>query len=205
MASSGIQLDYHQAVRVGQSVLAELGPVINRGFLAGSTRRLKQRGIADLDFVIEPKGDAAGWSPAFLHVIRHCPRWSCETKSLGPQSRQIKLRSAKNAALKLELYLTTADRLGWILMLRTGPTEFGRSLVQQVKRLPIPHFFDDGALWRGRSREDAVMIPTPDEESVFAALGLDYIAPDARTERRLLWMTDRIRDQPRLAGPHQGA
>lgn len=192
-SSSTYRMTYPMAVATGRAVLDELAPVITHGYLAGSTRRLKQEKISDLDFVIVPKRSEAGWSDAFLHVVRHCSRWTVETKSLGPDSRQIRLRSRKNADLKIELYCTTEDRLGWILMLRTGPMEFGRLLVQEVRKFPTPFFFEKGALWRGRSMEDGEMIPTPDEESVFAALGLEYLAPENRTEAALLWQTQRIR------------
>lgn len=181
-----IALTLEQAKAVGALVLDELRPVIVQGELAGSARRAKPYGISDVDIVIEPTRDAEGWSREFLAAVTECPRWVVETKSVGPESRRLKLRSRKDPRLVIELYLATPDRYGWILMLRTGPSDFTRAMVQACKHRPTPHYFDDGYLWRGTREAGGVVVPTPTEEAVFAALEIDPVPVYDRREASLM-------------------
>lgn len=74
-------------------------------------------------------------------------------------------------ALDLFVCLPPAE-LGWLMFLRTGPTEFTERI---LRSLPIGWHSEAGALYK-----DGQLAPTPTEEDVFAALGLSYIAPENR-------------------------
>jgi DNA polymerase/3'-5' exonuclease PolX len=89
----------------------------------------------------------------------------------------------------------SASELNWgvILLLRTGPAEFNRQLVLRESRggwLPRGFFFRDGHLWRlpppydADLADQAVVVPTPEERSVFDALGYAYVPPERRGEQR---------------------
>lgn len=85
----------------------------------------------------------------------------------------------------IDLFATDADRLGWTLMLRTGPAEFSRQLVVERGHktkdrrdglLPTHLRVDQGLV----SRMSGQHIPTPDEETVFELFKLPYRAPEHR-------------------------
>ena len=65
---------------------------------------------------------------------------------------------------------------GVIKLIRTGSGDFNKRIVlpswQGGTVLPCGMKFQDGALWR-----EGKMLGTPEEEDVFAAIGLDYIGP----------------------------
>lgn len=103
------------------------------------------------------------------------PRW-------GPTLKYLTYQGAR-----VDLFSPCAERLGWILLLRTGPAAFSRQLV--VPRsgrtkdgrpglLPPLIMPRDGWLtWRVSGER----IATPDEESVFNVFGLPWIPPWERT------------------------
>jgi DNA polymerase/3'-5' exonuclease PolX len=80
---------------------------------------------------------------------------------------------------------------GVVYLLRTGPAEFNQRLVTQRWKgglCPDDLCFRDGALYRMHPVGDPVeryvapteLVPTPEEEDVFRALGLGWIAPMER-------------------------
>ena len=97
-------------------------------------------------------------------------RWGPRTKYLLFEDRPI------------DLFATTADLWGWTLVIRTGPAEFSRQIVQprglktkdRRAGLLSPHLTVDGGL---HSRMSGQLIPTPEESDVFRVLGIDYREP----------------------------
>jgi len=93
----------------------------------------------------------------------------------------------------LDVFSAAASNWGVIMLLRTGPAEFNKALVLKRSEggwLPRGFFFRGGELWRLPPPYDAdlarhaAVVPTPDEASVFAALGYAYVPPEQRSERR---------------------
>jgi DNA polymerase/3'-5' exonuclease PolX len=87
----------------------------------------------------------------------------------------------------IDLFCPDADRLGWILLLRTGPAAFSQQMVvERGKRtrdgrpgLRPPHIVPQGG-WL-TERTSAYKIKTPTEEVVFALFDLPYKEPWERT------------------------
>jgi DNA polymerase/3'-5' exonuclease PolX len=179
------------AEKVGAVVLDVFRSTCTQRLVAGSVGRRRER-CRDLDVVLCPRyqtdlyGRPDGWSPAFLACVRDCPRWTVETKSFGPSSKQITVRSKADPRLKIELWLAYPWSVGWIYLLRTGPSDFTHELVALVgegKLTSAPgHFYKfEGGMLTCAGQP----VRTPDEETVFAELGLPFLAVEDRTPQTL--------------------
>jgi DNA polymerase/3'-5' exonuclease PolX len=102
------------------------------------------------------------------------PRW-------GPTLKYLTFEGAR-----VDLFCPSAERFGWILLLRTGPAEFSRQLVvPKGKRTKdnrpglMPAYIkpDNGWLTYQTSGE---RIPTPTELSVFDLFGIPFVDPWSR-------------------------
>ena len=181
------------ASAAAEKVCAVLADTTTACLVAGSVRRRKPQ-CRDIDIVVVPHFDAnlmgewTGWSQAFLAAVRDCPTWTVET-SITPKSRQITVRSVKSPDLKVELWLAFPWNVGWIYLLRTGPSEFGHELVTLVgqDRIGRGFRFREGMLTR-----DGEMVPVADEAALFAALGLPFAEVEERT---VAWLTAQARRQ----------
>ena len=95
----------------------------------------------------------------------------------GPKSKALIFEG-----VPFDIYSTDADIWGWTLVLRTGPAEFTKQLVQRRgEKTPDrrPGLLPDGLYFEGgiRSRLSGLLIPTPEEEDLFRVLGLEYREP----------------------------
>lgn len=108
--------------------------------------------------------------------------------SFGPKAKRLLYRGTA-----LDLFCTTEEQFGVILLLRTGPAAFTQQMV--LKRslggwLPRGLFWRDGHLWKlpapytADLAEHAWKIKTPTEESVFAAYGWPFVPPEQRGPAR---------------------
>ncbi len=196
------------ATAVAKRVCAVFAATATRRLIAGSVRRGKPR-CADIDIVLAPRFDTdlggrfAGWSQPFLAAVRACPLWTIESKKVTADSRKLTVRSRKEPLLKIELWLATPWNIGWIYLLRTGPSDFTTELVALtgmglLTSAPAP----GGSVYRfqeGRLTCDGASVRTPDEETVFAELGLPFAQVGDRTAA---WLQARQREQ---SAKHRGA
>jgi DNA polymerase/3'-5' exonuclease PolX len=114
---------------------------------------------------------AAGGDDRVKH--RSAPRW-------GPKYKALTYRD-----VAVDLFITTAECWGVIFTIRTGPSAFSHRLVtSRSQRMQDGRY---GLLPNHlRVREgrlvgtDGQPLDTPTEESVFQAIGLPWIAPEAR-------------------------
>lgn len=180
---------------VGERVCAQFIGVTTERLVAGSARRGKAR-CRDLDIVLCPRFDAdlgggfVGWTKGFLDVVRECPLWEVAS-SVKPTSRLITVRSKKEPRLKIELWLATPWNYGWIATLRTGPSEFTQELVTlaSMNRLSSAPMEPGVAGYRfanGVLTYQGAPVRVPDEETLFAELGLPFIEPEHRTAAWLI-------------------
>lgn len=81
----------------------------------------------------------------------------------------------------LDLFSPLPECWGVVFCIRTGPAEFSHRLVtprRQGGLLPGWLRVSEGRIWRAQTA-----LRTPEEEDVFAAIGLDWIPPEKRTGR----------------------
>jgi DNA polymerase/3'-5' exonuclease PolX len=86
------------------------------------------------------------------------------------------------SGLQVDLFVTTADQWGLILLIRTGPADWSQWLVTYARRVGL--HVCGGRLRVGLLHQDvgcqAKPIPTPTEEEVFRQLELTYAKPEDR-------------------------
>lgn len=84
--------------------------------------------------------------------------------------------------IQVDLFSPPADSFGIIFLIRTGPADYSQRFVTDMKRGPRPHHVTGGQLHKGIQcwGIPCTMVPTPDEESVYAALGLPFVEPGDR-------------------------
>jgi DNA polymerase/3'-5' exonuclease PolX len=85
-------------------------------------------------------------------------------------------RALIDGEIKLDLFLTTREQWGAILLIRTGSKEFSQGVMTFAKYYSRFRF-NEGALRESSGQA----VSTPEEEDVFRMLALDYVEPQDRT------------------------
>ena len=88
-----------------------------------------------------------------------------------------KMRGCDFRGFRHELYTADSDNLGAQLAIRTGPADFSRMLVTQLRRRGLKN--DEGYVWDARGNK--VSVPT--EQAYFACCGVAMVAPALRFDR----------------------
>jgi DNA polymerase/3'-5' exonuclease PolX len=187
------------AVAIAEEVRALLAPACERLEVAGSIRR-KRPDVADVELVAVPKT-----APARLDLFgtavgeRDLLHERCERlleagtlahrlggdgkRAFGPRFKRLRYRGLAGA-LPLDLFSVRAPaQWGAIFAIRTGSAGFTNRLVASRVRFPgwglLPAGLREreGALWAGGS-----LLETPEEDDFFAALGLEWLPPEQRTD-----------------------
>lgn len=76
--------------------------------------------------------------------------------------------------IKLDLFIARRENLGVIYTIRTGSADFSRELVTYARDRT------DYRVEGGELKYKGAIVPCPDEETLFQALNLRWITPDAR-------------------------
>jgi DNA polymerase/3'-5' exonuclease PolX len=189
-ATTRVPLD--EAREIAGTLVALLGTSCLCIEIAGSIRR-GAPDCGDIDLVCEPRttplldlfGEPTG------EVIDHLHERLCDLERLGTVSKRRNAlgQASWGPALKRAVYgglsvdiqaVRDPDTWGAWLLIRTGPADFNKKIVTsrtQGGYLPMGMRFADGfTLYR----PGGVVVPTPDERDVFAALGMAWIAPEDR-------------------------
>lgn len=161
-------MNLQQAQPLAEALRDHLGAFVARCEIAGSIRRGKTE-VKDIEIVACP---TARDYASFLAVLRQYPILKGKPTI---SARYIKLQLDGIAA---DVFITTPERWGWTLVLRTGSSEFNIRLLQRLKAHGVESH--DGALWQGKN--PASLRNTPEEADVFRLAGLDYVIPPG--ERR---------------------
>jgi DNA polymerase/3'-5' exonuclease PolX len=186
--SAGTRVPLAEATLHAQQLVGMLAPACLSITVAGSIRRRKPD-VGDIDLVCVPIlvddidmfGEATGEPYNALSAL--CDSYAADgvlRKRLDVNGRPSwgeSLKRAEYAGLAVDIQsVTDPDTLGAWLLIRTGPASFNKALVTERRQgglLPSGFKFRDGfKLYRWDER-----VPTPDERSVFDALGISYLEP----------------------------
>lgn len=169
------------AQRAAKELVAELEPHCHRIQVAGSIR-CREPEVKDIEIVCVPRTSRNLFGEMDLeqpHAVRRRleefgvrPRHNVNGHHIGWGQRFL-AGELEGVAIDVFCVLPPAQ-WGCILAIRTGPAQYSRHLVTIAKRRKTPCV--DGRLVRSAGGE----ILTPEEEDFFAALGLDWVAPEDR-------------------------
>ncbi len=163
---------------IAQRLVDALRPYCRRIEVAGSLRRETQT-VGDIEIVAIPI------RPITLFGEELNDRPTDLDRFLDAHGVQFIKRGAKYQRFaygryEVDLFLTTSANWGSIFTIRTGSWEFSKWLVTSVT---LGGAAPDGVQFReGRLYADGRLLATPEEEDVFAAIGLSWIPPIERTE-----------------------
>ena len=171
---------YREVMPVAQHLLEKLAPFCHDIMIAGSLRRQREV-IGDIEIVALPRrqpdlfggdsdhSDQPTWLDMFLAEKLPGSAWIKNGR---------KYKQFMYGRYQVDLFLPeSAAHWGCISLIRTGSHEFNLWLMGEAQRAAGVQF-KDGRLWRGGE-----VLATPDEESVFEALGLPYILPNFRDDK----------------------
>ncbi len=198
--SSGINYPYDEMMRTADLVMEALEPYCERIEIAGSLRR--QCGhIRDIELVAISKpsqqkdlfDNLVSTGPMVVEKLPSAMPFGYHRVKggdvLGRNSlRYVQLLMAVDIfdgparAINLDLFLVQPPaQWGAIYAIRTGNADFSRWLVTGRRfsgACPTGLCMMDGGLRRVRS--DYELIETPEEEDLFRALGVNWVAPEER-------------------------
>lgn len=173
------------AERFASSLKDLLEPACERIEIAGSIRR-RQTEVGDIELVAIPKPTSNLLGDQEYQTSRII-NWIWEKSPPGIKYEpEVKLFSKLGkfyaqftwAGMQVDLFMTTPDKWGCIYMIRTGSAGFSRQMMTKRSQggfCPDHLCFKDGRLWNGDE-----VLDTPEEEDVFAHLGVSWLDPTER-------------------------
>ena len=190
--SSGERVPLAEARKIALDLVWRIEDVCESVHLAGSIRRQKPD-IGDIDLVCEPTilpaldmfgepipGQDEDLLTILLDEMVTLGRLDKRLDKNGRASWGPSLKRAVYRGLAVDIQaVTDPSTLGMWMVIRTGPADFNKRLVTprwQGGLLP-PGFEVRGGL---RLYSGGGRVPTPTERSVFEALSIPWVAPEAR-------------------------
>lgn len=155
----------HHAAREAEEVRLALErlPDVSRAIVAGDVRRRMEL-VRDLVLVLVADGSPAG-------VLAALARVPGVDEFAGQDERRATIRFAGGSLV--QVVVTTPANLGAVLIHATGSEAHVEALAAAAAARGCS--LQGAALWRGSE-----FVPTPDEASVYRALGLPEIPPELR-------------------------
>lgn len=182
-----------EATHIVTQALGILAPFCARIDIAGGVRRGKQD-PHDGELVAIARPELLGEMDALVKRGAITKATYGETKTLrwGAKYRGFHLPAYPN--FKIELFLATELNWGYIYWLRTGSGDANKRIMNYLNRVNAPiRFRDSECVWaRGGWEKDSkgewqandpVILNTPDEDAVFALLGIPFVEPRDRSEQ----------------------
>lgn len=187
--SSGERISLAQAEQLAAELLEDFTPYCERIAVVGSIRR-RRLTIGDLEILAVPVllretdlfGEYTGEAVSLLddrcrHLLttgelQHRP----DKNGHNAFGSRYKRLSYRGVGLDLFCVLQPAQ-WGLLSIIRTGSADFSHRLVTPIEQggwMPAGMICRDGSLWCLRTGQ---ALPTPDEASVFAAIGRPYVEP----------------------------
>lgn len=184
------RVGWTRASRDSAYLLEKLQPACKRVSVAGSIRRRKPR-VGDIEIVAEPilQGAPSLFDQQQISIeialdeMVQSGRLKRGEKD-GERYKRLYVWSPLGDGgdwLKVDLFIVRPPaQWGVIMAIRTGPAEFSKWLVTDVRQGGARCYdmkFENGALWR-----NGAVIETPDEGVLFQELGLKWVEPWNRTK-----------------------
>jgi len=161
------KMQLQQALKIAESVKAQLSPHCNRIAIAGSIRRQKAD-PKDIEIVAIPKPYETGLFESGIAAVVN--RWQKVKGELPCKYTQRILPEG----IKLDLFFATPENWGLIFALRTGSANFSHKVLA-TKWVKMGYKSENGLL----TREGEVYI-IPEEKDLFNLLGLEWVKPELR-------------------------
>lgn len=218
-------MNHALALRLAEHFQRRFEPYCHQIAIAGSLRRQKET-VKDIELVCVPKWETRtvmdglfpedkqinllheafesgvyGTAPGAEGVCRL--RWikpgvdAPTPWHIKPEGKYWRGLSEYKAGCKVDIFLTTPERWGTILAIRTGAGEFSKALAGHALR--VRHKLSEGGLFSVAHGGRLTFVPTPTEESFFEALGLEWVAPELREGKDQLYY-QRRRIDPSVGG-----
>jgi hypothetical protein len=163
---------------IAQKMAGMLKIACDQLYIAGSLRRGKPD-VKDAELVAVPKiidGQNALWwlLEKLLEEgsIQKAPYGETGTTRWGEKYRGLLYKD-----LKIEIFSSLPNALGYQYWLRTGPGDSNMLLMKLLKSKAAPFRVEDGQVWW-----NDVALNIPDEKAWFKLLGIPPIAPGQRTK-----------------------
>lgn len=194
------------ALPLAESLLEAMRPYCEWVAIAGSIRREKSENIKDIEIVAMPKwlstpdpADLFGekelrqnllysWAMGYTrpsHAVRWIKPGTSEIIPWQPNEAgkywrgMIYQDDDSQPPVKLDLFLVTQETRWPVFVIRTGSAEFSTALMTRAIHLGMR--FKDGTLGRETQTGFHPLTSLSDEESLFEALQIQYVAPRNRT------------------------
>ena len=150
-----------KAQTIAEGIVSQLKPYCSRILIAGSIRR-KRPLVHDIDIVLVPENQGK-----LIYKI---------TQLMGaPRIAGEKLITCQLADINVDLYIATPGTWATILLIRTGSAAHNIKLASLAKKKGMMLHADG----RGVTKE-GVIKSGDTEQSIFEALDLPYLEPEAR-------------------------
>lgn len=191
--SAGERLPLAVAKRLAEEVIELIEDATVRVAIAGSIRR-QQDLVGDVEVVVQPKWRTSVSTDLFGTVDEtpislfdeRCQQLLDEgvfMKRLnvnGNPAWGSELKWGLYRGFGMDLYCATPDTWAVTMLLRTGPADFSKRVVTDRRHNGLCPSDLQFKGWRVRRRTGGDPLDTPDEASVFDALGMEYVAPERR-------------------------
>ena len=153
-------MELTEAQAIATEVIEILQPYSERIEAAGSVRRLKSK-VNDVDIVLIPKWDMRSVIPELF----------TDVKVNGPKLARVTYRG-----VQVDLYYASPETYATLLLIRTGPKQHNIDLCTRAMKKGWMLRANGDGLFDNRGAR----VAGDTEESIFRALGLEYIPPERR-------------------------
>jgi DNA polymerase/3'-5' exonuclease PolX len=174
------------AQKIAQSLIEDLKSSCHRIEIGGSIRRNKPE-VKDIELICIPvfdqfptgqmslEGDPITSFENLLFKRISANRDKYNITKMGEKYAQISVGTIKDG-IKVDVFTATFRTWGYIFMLRTGPADFSKWVVTELKK---EGFIPEG----GEVSHHGTPCTIPSEDDLFFLLGMDYIKPEDRKVR----------------------
>jgi DNA polymerase/3'-5' exonuclease PolX len=186
--STGVRVPISEARFVADQLLARFTSAVQRIEVAGSIRRGRQD-VGDIEIVAipiirtEPDGFFGERRTNLLTVAldEMVATGMLQSHPTDPKRGERYSKLMHPSGLQLDLFSTTAESWGLIYLIRTGPADYSRQFVTDLRKRAL--HASEGQLHRGSMGCGSYVcevVPTPNEEDVYAAARWPFVAPHLR-------------------------